>query len=463
MSNNLVYDTPRLDDITEFLQRIYRIRIDNPTLCLDKNIIYHELCRTGIKKSEVLENGELKSNEEMFEKWYKRFEYNPNVFAFNDPGWPYFFQFVHGNMHNSDEYVKLYIPLDSKHLYEGANILFDYIASLNIDHCSKISKKIRSDNVIVRLRKGDYYNAMKIINFIKSNKYLNEGLNKTNPFVPTICGIGIMDESGISYNSEIAMRIRDYINFCVNRNITNVDAKSFTNWMKENGFNNEVQSIYMDAVGEKNEISYSTSDKVQLVISSLKATFNKYGYYQVYSALCNALKYGDFQSFTNGNSNEPNYRDLMKQSLDSNTLKTIVYSMLEKICNKNVEDLNIEDVARKFCDYLFRNSMVKDLEEACMVTISKISEKQCVDALHNYYYQNIPTYFSRYKPNDPSQKNYRNVVISYDKTSLLQSVKVSLLLRDINIEGLSPDDMFRLYSMELAKSKDFEETKVAKV
>lgn len=463
MSNNLVYDTPRLDDITKFLQRIYKIKSDNPTLYLNKDIVYHELCRTGLKKSEVLENGELMSNEEMFAKWYKRFESNPDVFAFNDPSWPYFFQFVHGNMHSNNEFVKLYIPLDSKHLYEGANILFDYIASLKIDHCSKISKKVRSDNVIVRLRKGDYFNAMKIINFIKSNKYLTEGLNKTNPFVPSICGIGVMDESGISYNSEISKNISDYINFCVNRNITNIDAKSFTNWMRENGFNKEVQSIYMDAVGEKKEATYTTGDKVNLVINSLNATFNKYGYYQTYGALCNALRDGDFSSFTNGNSNEPNYRDLMIQSLDKITLKTIIYSVLEKVHGKKLDDLDIDSVVRMFCDYLFRNSMVKNLEQACMVTISKISANQCRTALHNYYYQNNPNYFSRYLPNDPSQKNYRNVVISYDKDSLLRSVKVSLLLRNVNIEGLSPDEMFSLYSRELAKTRDEEETKVAKV
>lgn len=462
-SDGLVFDNPRLDEITQFLQRIYKIKVDNPDVYLDRKFVYRELCRCGIQKSEILENGQLKPNEEMFYKWYKRFAFNSKVKAYVDKNWPYFFQFVRGDLKNYGKYIKLYIPIDSEHLYEGANILFDYIASLNIDHCSKISKEIRSDNVVVRLKAGDYYNAMKIINFVKSNAYLKEGLNKTNPFVPSILEIGIMDENGISYNSEMSRCIIEYVDYCISHNITNVDATSFTKWIKENQYNNDVKSIYMDAVGEeKNKLS-PTTEMVNLVINSLKATFNKYGFSQVYTALNLALVEGNFSCFTNGRNDEPNYRDLMKQNIDKNTLKAIVYTILEKIYNRNVDYLDCKDASKKLCDSLFRNEIVNDIEEACMVTMEKRGEDQCRLALQNYYYIDNPRFFTRYKLNDTSQKNYRDVIIAYGKESLIEAVKISLLSRNIDIDGLNPSDLFRLYSNELAKNNSEDELKIPRI
>lgn len=455
-SNELVFDNPRLDEITQFLKRIYKIKVDNPMVYLNKSIVYHELCRCGIQKNEILEDGQLKSNEDLFYMWYKRFAFNSKVKAFVDQEWPYFFQFVKGDLKTENEYIKLYIPLDSSHLYEGANILFDYIASLNIDHCSKISKEIRSDNVIVRLKKDDYYSALKIINFVKSNKYLNKGLNKTNPFVPTISGIGIMKENGISYNAELSKCIIDYINYCTNHKVTNIDAKSFTAWMKGNEYSKDVKSIYLDAVREEKVEYRKSTEMVNLVINSLKSTFNKYGFSQAYSALNFALANGDFCCFTNGRNDEPNYRDLMKQYLDKNTLKTIVYTILEKIYNKNVDYLDLKDASKKLCESLFRNEIVNSIEEACMVTIDKSGEVQCRVALQNYYYHDNPRFFSRYKLNDSTQKNYRDVITSYDKNSLIESIKISLLIRNIDINGLGPNEMFEIYSSELAKMKSEE-------
>ena len=119
-------------------------------------------------------NRSLKNNRFMFEKWFDRFSHDDFYRAFCDPNWSYFFQFVSNNQ-REDQFIKLYIPIDYEHLYEGANILFDYIKTLGAKTFSKISQNVRSDNVIVRLKKDDYYNALKIINFVNSNEYLKSG------------------------------------------------------------------------------------------------------------------------------------------------------------------------------------------------------------------------------------------------------------------------------------------------
>ena len=76
-----------------------------------------------------------------------------------------FCQFTNGPRLPEETLIKLYIPLDKKHLREGAILIFNYIENLGIDHESKIADEIRSDNIVIRLKKTDADKAMQIIDF----------------------------------------------------------------------------------------------------------------------------------------------------------------------------------------------------------------------------------------------------------------------------------------------------------
>ena len=207
---NTSYDQSKKAEMQEFLEYMYAIKYCNPNLKFDEKIVYNQLKNRNLPDSEKNEYGEGIDVRRFFSRWEENFK-NKNVNAFCDEvNWKYWFQFVN-KLGYQDEFIKLYIPINMPHLYEGVNELFDFIANEGIIHQSKVASFTRIDNVIVRLRKGDWESAFKIIDFINNNKYLKTGLNKNNPFVPSINGIGIMEEHGNSYNTDISQFIARYI------------------------------------------------------------------------------------------------------------------------------------------------------------------------------------------------------------------------------------------------------------
>lgn len=454
MKNDVVFDRPRTVGIEEFLNMIYDIRKSNPEMQISKNVVYNELCRNGIKKDDMTEDRDLVSNRYMFEKWFERFKNNPNVAAFCAESFRYFFQFCHGNMNNEEEYIKLYIPIDSEHLYEGVNRLFDYISKLGIDHSSKVSERLRSDNVIVRLRHDDYYNALKIINFVKSDPYISEGLNSTNPLVPNVNGIGLMRESGISYNSEMASLIARYVNYCYDHNIPKINIEDFNAWMKQNNYDEEVDRVYNQANGKK-ENQFTSSQKVSLLIDALTATYQKYGPRQAKKALLSAIN-GDYGYFTNGNSRTVKYRRLLFKSVSPAAIKLFVCSAVEQIRGKKVSaNEKIEDIVSQYFNYLFSDNMTVKFEEACKVTIANYGSSHCAYAISKMINTGNVDSFSRFLSDgtpDSGKVNYRDIVANFDKDNVMEAVKKSLKLRGINTDGLSNRFLIHQYTHELQKS-----------
>lgn len=73
--------------------------------------------------------------------WREHFKNIKNINAFRSDNWRYFFQFTNGDLLEDTSYIKLYIPIDSEHLYEGINELFEFMAENDIKHLSKVALK----------------------------------------------------------------------------------------------------------------------------------------------------------------------------------------------------------------------------------------------------------------------------------------------------------------------------------
>ena len=239
MHDEIKLDNPRLEEMDSFLKYIYEIKKSNPKIMITNSLVYREITRSGLKENDMNIDRSLISNQHLFPKWTERYMHHQGINVFCNPAWEYFLQFTNGDIYE-DEFIKLYIPIDKEHLYEGANILFDFIESQNITHLSKISQEIRSDNIVVRLTKNDFANAQKIIDFVNNNTYLKEGLNKTNPFTPTYKGIGLMQEKGISYNNEISLIISNYILRSYNDNKEDVNINDFLDYFSKHCYKEEV-------------------------------------------------------------------------------------------------------------------------------------------------------------------------------------------------------------------------------
>ena len=151
MNNRYENRKEEIDDILSFMYKMSEKRL------LSHDDVYGVLCYYGLKSQDKLhdrQGNEIMSgydNEHFFPYWIKRFEGKKNITTFVNPNWSYFCQFVNKMPHSTERFIKLYIPIDAEHLYDGANILFDFLERNNITHLSKISKKVRVDNVIVRL------------------------------------------------------------------------------------------------------------------------------------------------------------------------------------------------------------------------------------------------------------------------------------------------------------------------
>ena len=117
--------------MNEFLERIKLIAKYNPSLLNDDfyDIVYTELIGFNLGHNQE----KFKNISNMFSKWIDRNNVNERLRTFIDNRYPYFCQLVNrGAKPINKDAIKLYIPLDEEHLYEGVNKLFTFITNMGI-------------------------------------------------------------------------------------------------------------------------------------------------------------------------------------------------------------------------------------------------------------------------------------------------------------------------------------------
>ena len=185
--------------------------------------IYHKLVFQNVKpedrKFELDEAG-------IFRKWCR--EGRPNTNTFVSPTWTYFCQFISkdANALGKANHIKVYVPLDKEHVDKGVSQLFDFLDKNNISHLSKVGKKIRFDNVVIRLTNEKDLN--RLLDFVNNNKYIQEGLIKPNAFAYTENNIAIACDGSLSYNNTVANYILLYMKKLKEHNaLDNASLKGF--------------------------------------------------------------------------------------------------------------------------------------------------------------------------------------------------------------------------------------------
>lgn len=329
-------DQEKINSALQFLNLCQAIRKKRGNDLTQKEV-YSLLENFRIKKSDLLSN---KSMEPifLFPEWFNHFKKASNVDVFS---WRnYWTCFENGNVRGQD-YIKIYLSLDRDHLKEGVNQLISFLGKENIIHQSKSTSLIRTDNVIVRLRANDYDGLKKIYNFIKNNKYIREGQNLVNPFVPTVNNVGVMYDDGRSYNTDLSRAISSYIN-----NFSKSDNISFSEFAKfiKNNFQNDPVFLnnFNQAFFEKGKYQYIVEndslnknhaseteknhvEKMQMLENAIIATLKKYGKSQVLGAIKKAVYSGDYRSFTrlgyDSSGNIVELRRYLKENISADELK----------------------------------------------------------------------------------------------------------------------------------------------
>ena len=160
-----------------FLDMIKDFAFSNPKYEITEKFVYSQLIGFNVRQDQM----PFKNiRDEYFENWIYRYKNNIGIDVNYRNQSNYFLWFISGQIKGNE--IKLYIPMDQVHIKEGANQLFDFISSTNIEHQSKIASIIRNDNVVLRVNSLE--DAKTIIDFVNSNHYIREGMIKVNPFLP---------------------------------------------------------------------------------------------------------------------------------------------------------------------------------------------------------------------------------------------------------------------------------------
>ncbi len=401
--NSIKYDEPRLKEMQDFIQYIYNLGVQNPNLVINHNLVYRELCKLGMDEQELSETREQTPVKPVFQEWINRNTKSGNYqkglrvehHLDNLPQFLQFFSCIDGEeILDANGFIKLYIPLKYKGLFDKANELFDFITNSGIRHASKIADRMRSDNVVVRLEPDDYESALRIISFM-SRDSMKGSLNPVNPFVPSIHGIGIMQESGISYNGQMATLIADYVNYCI-KNMRTPLIDDFYEWFIKNSYDQEIDGILKCALGKTKELIYPTKDetrglnigsndskdefhfidlysspKDKLFLECLLATYQKYGLDQAISAITHLNLLENYNCFSNG---DKSYRDRMMKEV---TKEDVIDCIKRTVGNKEINNQTIA----LFCYRLFGKDLIDRLARVSAVTLNKHGINQLKYAL----------------------------------------------------------------------------------
>ena len=429
------------DLIQYFINMIGEFAISNPYKEIDKNFIYSQLMGFNIKNEQL----PYYSISHEFENWKARYNNNPNINAF-EVDKRSFLWFANGKIKGNE--VKLYIPMDYNHIKEGANQLFDFIASTGIEHQSKIANKIRNDNLVVRVNSLE--DAEKIIDFVKNNSYIQEGLIKTNPFLTNFNGVGLAMDNNYSYNSTVCEILSNFINYLKQHNRFDLLTVDNLNQYIKNSITNiqdlELKDIYtlLSKTTDKNFklqdfvshadnklIDKYTSDRKRITdpkyyleeaIKITKQTHPK----NCETAILEYLK-GNSNYFTNTN----RVRDGLTKYVHPGDLINL---MRTKLNENNISIPNSDkELINNYIDLVLSDFYKKQFEiisTAYKNTEIAYNQEQAIAAIRDLIVNNSIKYFTN-RFND--RTNLRNNVVGHDIKRILLS---GIDIQNLDIENV---------------------------
>ncbi len=474
--NNIRYDQPRLVEMQNFLTYIYTITVQNKETPMTHDIVYNELCRYGLSSDELGEKRQMKEFYELFPKWEHHNldsgDYEKTLRVEHHENMKQFLQFftvdTYDKFHRDNKFIKLYIPLGAKNLYQNVTNLFDFMTNSNIKHASKVSGRMRCDNVIVRLDSKDIASVKKIINYIYSNKSIKDSLKKTNPFVPCISGIGIMEEPGISYNGRLSELINDYVYKCIGEK-KKPDIQDFYSWAMKTSNNKELIEILSCAIDNntqtvKDDTIVTEKDKTmevnpvtekeKLFRDAICATYRKYGMTQVVKGIQAILYLEDYRRITNG---DEKYRDRITGYIS----KEDVQSFLRKELHSNDISLNKKAI-ELYCYRLFNKEMLETIRKVCLITLEKSDANQVKSAIRHAILEQNYRWFSRHSLDENDQTDYRSIIASFSSKSLLDLMSLSLGMPIVDGKVNDLDNLINLFVNKYIHSSKIDNVNISR-
>lgn len=194
------------DLMQTFLNIIKELAISNPNTNINENIVYTTLMGYNIPPEQApYKNIQPILNSLDFSSIVR----SDSVFTYGH------FLVFHKGETNWNE-VKIYLPLNQEHIEKGVNDVLNFMYKNGISYELKVADKIRNDNVVIRV--NTIQDADLVLNFVNNNKYIKEGLIKTNPFLPNFHGVGMAMDNDHSYNVTVSKIISNYVQVLKTKN-----------------------------------------------------------------------------------------------------------------------------------------------------------------------------------------------------------------------------------------------------
>ena len=159
-------------------------------------------------------------------------KYNDKMDVFVNPNWNYFCQLISKNVKQFYHMnpIKIYIPLKYENIESSVQRIFTFINSNNIEHCSKLSRQVRVDDLVIRVyNKND---ADKIIEFVNNDEELSNNMYNPNAFCINEGKVGLTMDRNLSYNETLSQYICDYISIVNDQNIF-ANYYGFQNYLED--------------------------------------------------------------------------------------------------------------------------------------------------------------------------------------------------------------------------------------
>lgn len=362
------------NSIDNFLKIFRDIASENPHLPIASWLVYKYLINLGV--TDLDKNLDLRNR--VFQDWINYYKSNSNINLDDEKNSNFCYFNSRYSIDKANDYIKIYIPLDGKHIEEGVKKIFDFIINSRIQHLSKVSNIIRFDDIVIRvIHPAD---AEAIINFVNNDLYLRNGLIKASPFAFKRNGIALANDGNLSYNETISTIIACYINeLKEKKELDKVGVQDFYNYVYSNFYCNKdniIEKVFkgdFEYAHNRNSVLENYLQIIKLILDVISQDFTyqsfirhyqkcsgyglaefefylnnaiiehykKYGLNHCYGALVGLLKEKDYLYFTSQNNAR---KKLMKIPFDK--IKEIIFlqttyeSMdLETICINYVDSV----------------------------------------------------------------------------------------------------------------------------
>lgn len=217
MASNL----ERIKNILNYFKDLVK---ENENLTITEDIVYDYLIKYGVPANE-LEN----ETQSFFQSWKEECSKlgNIKILDIDSP--------TTCDLTDKDEEIaksfnpiKIYLPLKYDSIDANVKQLLGFFSKKKIPFELKISNKIRTDGIIIRLSNMD--DVSKLMNFIKYNDKIKDNLLKPNPFCYQEDNISITNDGSISYIQVVASYISKYVN-ANKENIEEIKLHKFYNYI----------------------------------------------------------------------------------------------------------------------------------------------------------------------------------------------------------------------------------------